>query len=71
MSLVSRREVIIEDLYRVQVYVFSINVRSSGRLREDRAVNDLTSRSSSLLIGVCGEFEIATCSDMISSPEFI
>jgi hypothetical protein len=24
-----------------------------------------------LLIGVCGEFEIATCSDMISSPEFI
>jgi hypothetical protein len=24
-----------------------------------------------LSIGVCGQFEIATCSDMIRSPEFI
>ena len=71
MLLVSRREVIIEDLYRVQVYVLSINVRLAGALREDRAVNDFASRSSSLPIVACDQFKIAICFDMVSSPEFI
>ncbi len=68
MLLVSRREVIIEDLYRVQVDVLSINVRLAGALRDDRAVNDFASRSSSLPIIACDQFKIAICFDMVSSP---